>query len=754
MDATTINLAFTIRARDSAREGDRAMLPRPTRLIALFLIAASLTFPAFAQPLADRLPADTLLYIGWRGADSLGPGFAGSHLKAILDASDFSQLINEFLPAVFQRIAQEDRDAAEVLPIMATIGRPMWKHPSALYFGGLDMQGPEPFPRLAMLCDAGADAPQLLQTLKDLVAKAQQGGGPPIAVKEANGLVMVTLGNVPASLGQPAGASSLTAEKGFKDAMAQVGKDPSIAFYVNFESIIALADQCVAQQGPPEAKQMWPKIRDNLGLGGLKRILYTGGFDGKDWMDTAFVAAPAPRTGLMKLGEAAPLPADALKVAPKTSTYAAAGRFNLGGLVAAIREGIGQFDPQAQAQVDQVFAQVSQALGFDVQKDFLAALGDQWVVYTDPNTGGYGLVGTVLVNKLADPAKFEQSASRLEQFLNQLIASQMQQEKEKVTISFQTRTVGGVALHYLAVPLVTPTWAVKDGNLYFALYPQSVIGAAEFAASGKPSVLQNELFISLRKRLGVDNAAGIAFYDLPRMAPTTYGEWVALSRLVGFGDLFGVKSPLLLMPPMDKLMAELDAAGAVSWTDDAGFHLKSVSPFPGSTALAADPVTAYMSGAGPAIMASLLLPAVSKARESANRVKSISNLRQIGIGCLMYANDNRGSNPPDLGAIIKSEYVTPDVFISPLSGQQLPPEVSRMTRDQQAQWANEHSDYVYLGKGKKSSQIKADEVLAYEKLELGQMHGGVNILYGDGHVEWVPISEAQRQVGAPKAPGQ
>src|SRR5262249_33735867 len=134
-----------------------------------------------------------------------------------------------------------------------------------------------------------------------------------------------------------------------------------------FEGIISMADQIVAQQGPPEAKQMWPKIRDNLGLGGLKRIIYSGGFDGKDWMDTAFVSAPAPRTGLMKPAEAAPLPADLLKVAPKTSTYAAAGRFNLAALVSAIRDGIGQFDPQAQAQVDQTLAQVSQTLGFDVR---------------------------------------------------------------------------------------------------------------------------------------------------------------------------------------------------------------------------------------------------------------------------------------------------------------------------------------------------------------------------------------------------
>jgi prepilin-type N-terminal cleavage/methylation domain-containing protein/prepilin-type processing-associated H-X9-DG protein len=48
-----------------------------------------------------------------------------------------------------------------------------------------------------------------------------------------------------------------------------------------------------------------------------------------------------------------------------------------------------------------------------------------------------------------------------------------------------------------------------------------------------------------------------------------------------------------------------------------------------------------------AILASMLLPALSKAKENAFRAKCKSNLRQIGIAMLVYANDNR-ERLPDL----------------------------------------------------------------------------------------------------------
>jgi prepilin-type N-terminal cleavage/methylation domain-containing protein/prepilin-type processing-associated H-X9-DG protein len=51
-----------------------------------------------------------------------------------------------------------------------------------------------------------------------------------------------------------------------------------------------------------------------------------------------------------------------------------------------------------------------------------------------------------------------------------------------------------------------------------------------------------------------------------------------------------------------------------------------------------------------ALLISILLPALSKARQQAINVQCASNLRQVGLACQMYAADNKGFFPYGLGA--------------------------------------------------------------------------------------------------------
>ena len=78
-----------------------------------------------------------------------------------------------------------------------------------------------------------------------------------------------------------------------------------------------------------------------------------------------------------------------------------------------------------------------------------------------------------------------------------------------------------------------------------------------------------------------------------------------------------------------------------------------------------------------AILAAMLLPALSKAKASSKRAKCLNNLHQMGLAMLMYADDNdgyipRGNYPlwwqvftPTLGGQTAKEYGKVKIFLCP-----------------------------------------------------------------------------------------
>ena len=56
------------------------------RIVCIIVAALSIIPLANAQPLADRVPADALLYFGWSGSENIGATYDQSRLKAVLAA--------------------------------------------------------------------------------------------------------------------------------------------------------------------------------------------------------------------------------------------------------------------------------------------------------------------------------------------------------------------------------------------------------------------------------------------------------------------------------------------------------------------------------------------------------------------------------------------------------------------------------------------------------------------------------------------
>jgi prepilin-type N-terminal cleavage/methylation domain-containing protein len=85
-----------------------------------------------------------------------------------------------------------------------------------------------------------------------------------------------------------------------------------------------------------------------------------------------------------------------------------------------------------------------------------------------------------------------------------------------------------------------------------------------------------------------------------------------------------------------------------------------------------------------ALLISILLPSLNRARETANRIKCASNLRQIGQAILLYSNDNKGQYPKAVGSTGASVLPTwgtgasaTDPFVA--SGTPAPPSANDVT---------------------------------------------------------------------------
>jgi hypothetical protein len=514
------------------------------RILLSLFIGFFLGSPLLAQPLADRVPANALIYFGWRGTDDLGPAYNDSHLKAIVDQSNYRAVIDQMLPAAMARITQLNPDAAPVLQTIKAIAAPMYRHPTAIFLGDVTIlqQGrgdPLIKPKLGILCQAGSDAPQMLAELQKLVP--QMGHDPNFSFRASQDgdVVEFTVNYAEGELPTASNGESLAKDAAYTTAVANVQKDPVISLYFNFERSLAIADAGLALADDPQVKSYWPKIRDASGLTGLKRFMITGAFDGQDWMEQAFAEAPGPRKGLLSMMDGKPIDMGMLKGVPDNADIVMGGSFDINKFITVIHDAVTQVDTDAGQKMTQGLGLVSMYIGRDFQKDVLAPLGEHWVAYTSPTIAGRGGLGAVLINDVNDPAK---ASSGL--FVTQAAAFNTARPFLPKYLSLRCNTIksGDLSITYFALPLFSPAWAVQGNSMYVALYPQNVISAARFAASNGKSIADNDNFNAVRKRLSApDHLTGFTYLDFTQTAGDGYQTLLALSRLVlGAGDLFGV----------------------------------------------------------------------------------------------------------------------------------------------------------------------------------------------------------------------
>lgn len=166
-----------------------------------------------------------------------------------------------------------------------------------------------------------------------------------------------------------------------------------------------------------------------------------------------------------------------------------------------------------------------------------------------------------------------------------------------------------------------------------------------------------------------------------------------------------------------------------------------------------------------AVLAAMLLPALSKAREKAYIASCTSNLRQIGMGLVMYASDHKDRIPNingeymevsipiirmyggmlfGLGKLVDKYQITPELFGCPMNASRDPDYVANS-------WAGAgvvQTAYIYRETDcgfveKMSSPANDGKAMAMDFACLAgsgtrldpHRFQSVNIVFSDGHVE-------------------
>jgi prepilin-type N-terminal cleavage/methylation domain-containing protein/prepilin-type processing-associated H-X9-DG protein len=184
-----------------------------------------------------------------------------------------------------------------------------------------------------------------------------------------------------------------------------------------------------------------------------------------------------------------------------------------------------------------------------------------------------------------------------------------------------------------------------------------------------------------------------------------------------------------------------------------------------------------------ALLLSILMPAIARARESARRTACLSNIRQVHLTFFLYAQDNRDRVPIGyrannrqfnsmvfsstakklvlFGVLYKAGYMKdPRVFFCP---SEVDPQ-STLNSGTNVWPPGDPSKQVYAGYGGRAETLIPDDLSTANPLtfpKLANFHNkalladlfhmpmridtrhrtGINVLFGDGSAHWIPRSD-------------
>jgi prepilin-type processing-associated H-X9-DG protein len=724
------------------------------RKLALTLVLVMcLAAPAVASPppLADRLPAETKAYLGWSGRTM---AFEGSLVGQLLGEPSVEKLLGAVRKSVEKSLSAEAQKKA--FKHGWAMALTAWQHPAAIALTDIPLlRGGRPagVPGAILMVDLGKDQPAFQKELDGLidavdeeipVVETRVGEVPCRAIRlggdgftihfgfDETTFFLVTRKDVLATIQAVEADKSLATSKEFTAAMKDVGRENlQMAFYADADWLLRTVAGLPLLSGEKES------VSSTLKAAGLSKVTVIAAATSivdRNMYTRGRLFTPAPHTGLLSVLATDPLSEEDLSGIPADADFAMAANLPLDKLYTETHRfgRAAMTDPNALARAE---ALVKQAIGLDVKRDLVDAVGDTWVLCSAPSRGGF-LTGTSLSVTLKDSRKAAATVDKIEARIRQYARQQADRPRRSpfdiptiprlYTRKTPRAEITTCTFHGGLIPAVSgvaPSWTIHKDKLHVALWPQVVQTLVENNGTQTP-LTADETFKAYRKRVSAKPVA-LSWVNTPSLLKQVYNVgmigWsmgsVQLTRMTGVEFRPG------WLPPLGTLQKYLKPSISAVSADADGILMEQYGPLPGTGGELLNTS---------ALTASILLPSLHSARQRAKQTVSMTRLRGVAVAIQIYHNEHNVV-PPNPGALVEGGYCGVDQFESPFGSGELTYKRGTGVVGQ--------PDYILvpLPPLDKLDNWK-NMVLAYEKPE-NYGKRGTAVAFADGHVEWLTMKD-------------